>query len=347
MILATRSNSSPDTASPHGRVSIAPPATFPTQPCLDTILINDLTSFDDQPGQREDCQQTPPDTHSEEHNAAEKTTQDSGLECPEPENTMPIYELSDPQDGTGPYWPLLDIPPPFDVGGGFDFLLGSRPQSNCSEIHAASQDTPAFLQGLSPPPENIRSNPLHADLPTVVIRGRSRTKAAIFTDGMRQNMISLLLVIGFPADIEVSVPPATVIQNCVRRYFEKFHIHHTLFHPHTLNLEQLESPLMLAICAIGALYRLDRKLSTLFFCMAERALALLSVVRGGDAARPSFEAKATRSSTKQTMTSPKPLWELQTRVLLVFVAAIGGQAAMSRKAIDEIGCEYFQYFPLS
>jgi hypothetical protein len=158
-------------------------------------------------------------------------------------------------------------------------------------------------------------------------------------------MISDLLGLGFDLDIETAVPSATVIQSCVRSYFERFHIHHALFHPHTFNLNQMANPLVLAICAIGALYRLDRKLSAFLFCIAERALDMFSIKRDADAASPSFEEKVISSSIRQTAASPKPLWELQTRVLLVFVATIGGKPAFSRKAIDGIGCKSF--LPLS
>ncbi|KAJ5950825.1 uncharacterized protein N7479_009238 [Penicillium vulpinum] len=239
------SSSSPEITSPpqpassnqsHCGILTAPPAALPTpQPCLDTILIDELTSIGGQNDQRETSQQFLPDTSTaaKEYDMFEKTLQASELNPSQPWSAIP----------------------------------GST-----------------------------------------------------------------------------AVPSAAVIQNCVRGYFERFHIHYVLFHPHTLNLNQMASPLILVICAIGALYRLDRKLSAFLICMAERALDMLCVKRDGGAATPSFEANATRSSTRQTTTSPKPLWELQTRVLLVFVAAIGGQSAFSRKAIDGIGCKSFQSY---
>ncbi|KAJ5382257.1 hypothetical protein N7517_000168 [Penicillium concentricum] len=331
----------------HRRISIAPAVAFPTpQPCLDAFLNDDLTSsFDAQNDQRKAPQQISPDSSmsAEKYDMLEKALQTAGLDCSEPESVLPGSGLSEGQDEAEPYWPLLDISLPFDVGSGFEFPLESRSPRILFNLNNTGQEAPAFLRGLPPPPVNVHPDPLHAGIPTVVIRDRPRTKAVMFTQDMRQNIISDLLDIGLDADIGTAVPSATVMQNCMRGYFDRFHIHHALFHPHKFTLDRMASPLILAMCAIGALYRLDRKLSASLFCMAERALDMLSLKRDGEAASPSFEAKATSSSTRQTMSSPKPLWELQTRVLLVFVAAIGGQAAFSRKAIDGIGflaCEY-------
>ncbi|CAI7657074.1 unnamed protein product [Penicillium glandicola] len=329
----------------HRHTLAVPPAAFPTpQPCRDAFLNDDLAS-DGQNDQRNLPQQISPDlsTSTKKYDMLEKTLRDSGLDCSEPESALPSCELSEGRDEAEPCWPLLDISLPFDLSGGFDFPLESQIPRNFLHLNNTGQETPAFLQALSPPLVNIQPDPLHAGLPAVVIRDRPRTRSVIFTKDMRLNIISNLLDIGFDEDIGTAVPSATLIQNCLRGYFERFHVHHDLFHPHIFDLNRMASPLILAMCAIGALYRLDRKLSALLFCMAEKTLDMLCLKRDGEAASPSFEAIATSSLAMQTTSSPKPLWELQTRVLLVFVATIGGQSALSRKAIDGIGflaCEY-------
>jgi len=94
------------------------------------------------------------------------------------------------------------------------------------------------------------------------------------------------------------------------------------------------------MCAIGALYRLDRRLSAFLFLTAERAVNMFSFQRDGDSASPSFETQDLETLGKQPMGNFKPVWELQTRVLLVFIATLGGKPTFSRKAVDGIGRKF-------
>ncbi|OQE05831.1 hypothetical protein PENVUL_c021G07536 [Penicillium vulpinum] len=126
------SSSSPEITSPpqpassnqsHCGILTAPPAALPTpQPCLDTILIDELTSIGGQNDQRETSQQFLPDTSTaaKEYDMFEKTLQASELNPSQPWSAIPGCELSEAQDETGPYWALFGISPPFDITGGFD-----------------------------------------------------------------------------------------------------------------------------------------------------------------------------------------------------------------------------------
>lgn len=328
----------------HRRSPTAPSGAFLTpQVSLDPILVNDVALVNGQNDTRKTCQSVSPDafTAARTYDIFPNTPQIPGLDCSELQNTLTGCGLSAGQNETGSYWSLLDLSPPFDVEDGCNFPLGLRQPRDLSQVANTSKQAPTFLEQLSTPIENIQPDPLSSSLPTIVIRDRPRTKPVIFTEDMRQNMISDLLDLGCGLGVETAFPSATVIQSCVRAYFERFHIHQALFHPHTFNLNQMTNSLVLAICAIGALYRLDRKLSAFLFCIAEKALDMFSLKRDADTASPSFEEKANSSSVRQTTASPKPLWELQTRVLLMFVAAIGGKPAFSRRAIDGIGCKAF------
>lgn len=329
----------------HHPVPMDTSAAFPaTQSYPHTILTNGLTTLNGQHGPRHVPQQFPTDVFaiSEQYEIPEKTPQDSGLGCSGSADALTESAFSEGSDERWPYWAVLDIPPLFDVNGGFDFSLGSGLPRSLSRANKESHQMPAFVTGLSPPPEDVLSDPLLVSLPTVVMHDRLRIKPAMFTESMRRNLILDLLDMGCDADVATKLPSSTVLQNCVRGYFERFHIHLGLFHRHTMNLSQTASPLILAMCAIGALYRLDRKLSAILFCTAESALVMFSSKRDGDSASPSFEADAAGLSSKHTMDASKPLWELQTKVLLAFIATLGGKSAFSRKAIDDIGCKSWQ-----
>lgn len=351
MFLEPSPSSSPETLSrqkpaslheSHHPAPTEPPAAFPaTQSYPDTTLTDGLTILNGRHGPRDTPQQFPTDVFaaSEQYNIPEKTPRDSGLGCSGSAGALPESVLSEGSDERWPYWALLDIPSLFDVNGGFDFSLGSGLPRSLSRANKDSQQMPTFMTGLSPPPEDVMSDPLHVSLPTVVMRDRPRIKPAMFTESMRRNLIFDLMDMGCDADLATKLPSSTVLQNCVRGYFERFDIHLGLFHPHTMNLSQTASPLILAMCAIGALYRLDRKLSAFLFCTAENALGMFSSKRDGDSASPSFEANAAGLLSMQTMDTSKALWELQTKVLLVFIATLGGQSAFSRKAMDGIGCK--------
>lgn len=269
----------------------------------------------------------------------EKAFQEYGLDCSQSAGPQPECALSEGLNEPSPYWALLDIPPPSNINGGLDFGLGPRLPRSIFSVNKESHLS--FLAtGPSPPPENDLHNHQQTSIPTVVMRDCPRLKPAMFTENMRQNLISNLLAMGCDTEITTKIPSSTVLQNCMRGYFERFDIHVGLFHLPTMNVGLLDSPLTLAMCAIGALYRLDRRLSAFFFLTAERAVNMFSFQRDGDSASPSFETQDLEPLDKQPMGNFKPIWELQTRVLLVFIATLGGKPSFSRKAVDGIGRKF-------
>ncbi|KAJ5523623.1 hypothetical protein N7513_013167 [Penicillium frequentans] len=277
-------------------------------------------------------------TTTEEYAMHEKAFQDYGLGYSQSAGPQPECALSEGLNEPSPYWALLDIPPPSNINGGLDFGLGPRLPRSVFRVNKESQ-FPVLATGISPPPEDGSPNDQTASIPTVVMRDCPRLKPAMITEGMRQNLISNLLAMGCDKEITTKIPSSTVLQNCMRAYFERFDIHVGLFHLPTLNIGQLDSPLTLAMCAIGALYRLDRRLSAFLFLTAERAVNMFSFQRDGDSASPSFETQDLETLGKQPMGNFKPVWELQTRVL-VFIATLGGKPTFSRKAVDGIGRKF-------
>ncbi|KAK1709486.1 hypothetical protein BDP67DRAFT_441442 [Colletotrichum lupini] len=60
-------------------------------------------------------------------------------------------------------------------------------------------------------------------------------------------------------DISKDIPPLKACQSFLSSYVECFHCHLPLVHLQTISHGDIPSPLILAMCSIGALYRLDRR----------------------------------------------------------------------------------------
>jgi hypothetical protein len=313
-----------------------PSTPFIGQPYPDICLIDDFTTLNR--AHTTTPQQIPTDIFDtlEDFAMHEEAVQEHGLDCSQSAGPEAQCALSEGLNESSSYWALLDFSPPSNVNGGLDFGLGPRLPLSVFRGNKESQ-LPVLATEMSPPAEDALANHQHTSIPTVVMRDCPRLKPAMFTESMRQNLISDLLAMGCDSEITTKLPSSTVLQNCVRGYFERFHIHVGLFHLPTLNIGQLDSPLVLAMCAIGALYRLDRKLSAFLFLTAECAVNLFSFKRDGDSASPSFESQNVGTLGEQSISNSKPVWELQVRILLVFIATLGGKPTFSRKAIDGIG----------
>lgn len=73
------------------------------------------------------------------------------------------------------------------------------------------------------------------------------------------------------SDKNTPIPAAKFLQSCLSSYITCFHIHFPLIHIQTLELQHAPSPLILAICAIGALYRLDRRRARMMYNLAKQS----------------------------------------------------------------------------
>lgn len=72
---------------------------------------------------------------------------------------------------------------------------------------------------------------------------------------------------------DLSLPSATILSQYIARYFNTFHQHMPFLHEATWSPETAATPLLLAICANGALYSLDR---TIAQALHQVAIATLS-----------------------------------------------------------------------
>ncbi|KAK1464205.1 hypothetical protein CMEL01_12966 [Colletotrichum melonis] len=73
-------------------------------------------------------------------------------------------------------------------------------------------------------------------------------------------------------DISKDIPPLKACQSFLSSYVECFHCHLPLVHLQTISHGDIPSPLILAMCSIGALYRLDRRRARRLWDLALRLI---------------------------------------------------------------------------
>jgi hypothetical protein len=164
-----------------------------------------------------------------------------------------------------------------------------------------------------------------------------KPQAIIFTDAMR---ISLLKDLNerLPGHLEkFRLPTTAALQKCLQTYFDAFHIHLPIFHLHTMDLANTPSPLVLAICAIGAQYRLERKISASLYIRADQALAAAVPDRGSNLhKKPRLLEDWVRPRSTPAQSIADSLWKSQTRLLLCMLACFSGDTEVISRAILQL-----------
>lgn len=122
------------------------------------------------------------------------------------------------------------------------------------------------------------------------------------------------------------LPGAQELQKFMESYISCFHRHFPIIHFPSLNLDSSPSPLILAICCIGAMYRLDRRRATILYELASPLLH-----------------SAIYPSRKVSPPSPGPLWAVQGSLLLSMYAVFSGRSALVVSSIESTGLFVTEY----
>ncbi|KAI1611232.1 hypothetical protein EDD36DRAFT_283114 [Exophiala viscosa] len=136
------------------------------------------------------------------------------------------------------------------------------------------------------------------------------------------------------------LPEAQTLEQCLRSYADNFHVHLPIIHLASLNVEETPSPLVLIMCAIGSLYRLERRLAMALYRKATQAftksmatwLATNESLMAIDDFTPSLD-----TTTHQ---SPLPVWIMQARVLLGVFGTLNGNAGLIKRAFGLLGSQW-------
>jgi hypothetical protein len=111
-------------------------------------------------------------------------------------------------------------------------------------------------------------------------------------------------------------------------YIECFHRHFPIIHLPSLEMLETPSPLIFAVCSIGAQYRLDRQKAKNLFALAG-----------------TMSSYALRAGLPISGGTPKPaaLWIMQTRVLLSLGGIFSGKTSVILRTIENLGLFAIEY----
>ncbi|KEF57368.1 uncharacterized protein A1O9_05285, partial [Exophiala aquamarina CBS 119918] len=175
-------------------------------------------------------------------------------------------------------------------------------------------------------------------VPKVRRMASAKPPTLIFTETMRTKLLEDLSRRLPPEKLtDFRLPVAIALQKCFRTFVDAFHVHLPIFHLPTMDLERTPSPLVLAMCAIGALYRLERKVAALLYHKADQALSARTH-RGSVVERtPNLLEDWTMPVLGHTNRYRENLWSGQTRLLLTMFASFSGDPEVMSRAIAKIG----------
>lgn len=189
-----------------------------------------------------------------------------------------------PSDMTDLLFPSLDIPSFQDhIGQTLPESVQLSRQSNVdtwshlglgSQVHHSLLETSFWGvesragETIDPPPQRGLPSLLQDTVPSVLAFAIDRATH----DALRQDLVSRLQ----RENVFNQLPSAKLCQNFLLTYMECFHGHLPIIHLPTFDLNKTPSPLTLALCCIGALYRLDRRRARQLYDLAAEAVESVS-----------------------------------------------------------------------
>lgn len=131
--------------------------------------------------------------------------------------------------------------------------------------------------------------------------------------------------LGLPQSL---LPTFTELQQFFSGYLEGFHRHFPIIHLHSFDPVHIPSPLLMAMCSIGAQYRLRREKAKSLFVLAGTMSS--HVLQSG---LPIVDGSP----------QPAPLWVMQTRVLLSLAGIFSGMTSIVIRTIENLGLFAIDY----
>lgn len=127
---------------------------------------------------------------------------------------------------------------------------------------------------------------------------------------------------------EALLPTVNDLDRFFSGYLECFHPHFPIIHLPSLDLRETPSPLIFAMCSIGAQYRLSRQKAKNLFALAG-----------------TMSSYALRAGLPILCGTPKPvaLWIMQTRVLLSLCGMFSGKTSVVLRTVENLGLFAIDY----
>ncbi|KAK4620724.1 Transcriptional regulator [Fulvia fulva] len=141
-----------------------------------------------------------------------------------------------------------------------------------------------------------------------------------------------------PSLIDNTNPPSThLVRVCLAAYFESFNVHLPLIHQPTFQYTDEPPQLLLAMAAIGALYRLERKVATYLYLAAEASLPDATFVSDQTCADLFYAGDLASPDAAVDNIQTIKLADARTLLLLMLFGAFSGNREVSENAIGRQG----------
>ncbi|KAF5543434.1 hypothetical protein FPHYL_11289 [Fusarium phyllophilum] len=134
------------------------------------------------------------------------------------------------------------------------------------------------------------------------------------------------------SEAEIDLPPVTICQAYISSYASSFNRHLPIIHLPTWRPISTPSPLTLAICSIGALYRKDYPRAWRIYNLALRAAKDISYVSDDERQSPASQSQQSPRNTAQIS-----IWYMQTKLLLSFFSIMSGDAQLVSETLQNSG----------
>lgn len=174
-------------------------------------------------------------------------------------------------------------------------------------------------------------------LPTVLIGPPPKLPALSFSERHRTNLINDLRArLPLCEDKVQRLPSASSLHRYLRTWIDTAHVHLPMIHQCTFHGDTMSSALVLALCAVGAVLRLDRKIAASLYYLADQALASYQ----SDVSHlesPNFLQEMMEPMNAGGTSSQHSLWFMQANYCLLFFASFSGNPTLVRGAIERIG----------
>lgn len=170
--------------------------------------------------------------------------------------------------------PILDIPEyPDPTTAGLDAALSPTP---VPPAYSPSQLTPANDHAGSSGSETVVAREPPSNLP-LLVKDKPPQIPNFVTDGTLHASICKDLAerLGRP-DVSQEIPSSKICQGFLASFLECYYRHQPFIHLPTMSTTDTPSPLILAMCCIGALYRLDRRRAQRLYSIATQSIATVS-----------------------------------------------------------------------
>ncbi|ORY15877.1 fungal-specific transcription factor domain-domain-containing protein [Clohesyomyces aquaticus] len=129
-------------------------------------------------------------------------------------------------------------------------------------------------------------------------------------------------------DTATLLPSVSDLNRFFSGYLDCFHRHFPIIHLPSLDLTETPSPLIFAMCSIGAQYRLERRKAKNLFALA--------------GTMSSYALRAGLPIAVGTP-GPAPLWIMQTRVLLSLCGIFSGKTSVVMRTVENLGLFAIDY----